>query len=140
MEQVIMNLTANAREAMPEGGTLTITIDRYQSSADHPQLPPGDYARLSISDTGAGMSQEVQSRIFEPFFTTKKTGSGLGLSTVYGIVKQSGGYITVKSEAQRGSTFSVYLPLVRGSDLNPAPSESPKTVACAGARNHSPGR
>ena len=116
MEQVIMNLMANAREAMPEGGTLTITIDRYQSSIDHPQLPPGDYARLSISDTGAGMSQEVQSRIFEPFFTTKKTGSGLGLSTVYGIVKQSGGYITVESEAQRGSTFSVYLPLVRGSD------------------------
>ena len=132
MEQVIMNLMANAREAMPEGGTLTITIDRYQSSVDHPQLPPGDYARLSITDTGAGMSQEVQSRIFEPFFTTKKTGSGLGLSTVYGIVKQSGGYITVESEAERGSTFSVYLPLVRGSDLNFIPSESPK-------RSHVPG-
>jgi len=132
MEQVIMNLTANAREAMPEGGTLTITIDRYESSTDQPELPPGEYARLSVSDTGAGMSQEVQSRIFEPFFTTKKTGSGLGLSTVYGIVKQSGGYITVTSEAQRGSTFSVYLPLVSGSDLNPAPSESRK-------RSHVPG-
>jgi PAS domain S-box-containing protein len=132
MEQVIMNLTANAREAMPEGGTLTITIDRYLSSADQPELPPGEYVRLSISDTGAGMSQEVQSRIFEPFFTTKKTGSGLGLSTVYGIVKQSGGYITVQSETQRGSTFSVYLPVITGSDLNPAPSESRK-------RSHVPG-
>jgi PAS domain S-box-containing protein len=131
MEQVIMNLTANAREAMPEGGTLTITIDRYESSTDHPEIPPGEYARLSVSDTGAGMSQEVQSRIFEPFFTTKKTGSGLGLSTVYGIVKQSGGYITVQSEAQRGSTFSVYLPVISG-DLNPAPSESRK-------RAHVPG-
>jgi CheY-like chemotaxis protein len=131
MEQVIMNLMANAREAMPEGGTLTITIDRYQSSIDHPHLPPGDYACLSITDTGGGMSQEVQSRIFEPFFTTKKTGSGLGLSTVYGIIKQSGGYITVTSEAQRGSTFSVYLPLVCG-DLNPTPSESRK-------RSHVPG-
>ncbi|HET9166000.1 MAG TPA: ATP-binding protein, partial [Candidatus Angelobacter sp.] len=132
MEQVIMNLTANAREAMPEGGSLTITIDRYESSTDQPELPPGEYARLSVSDTGAGMSQEVQSQIFEPFFTTKKTGSGLGLSTVYGIVKQSGGYITVTSEAQRGSTFSVYLPLVSGSDLNPAPSEFRK-------RAHVPG-
>lgn len=132
MEQVIMNLAANAREAMPEGGTLTITIDHYVSSTDQPELPPGEYVRLSISDTGAGMSQEVQSRIFEPFFTTKKTGSGLGLSTVYGIVKQSGGYITVQSEAQRGSTFSVYLPVISGSDLNPAPSESRK-------RSHVPG-
>jgi two-component system, cell cycle sensor histidine kinase and response regulator CckA len=132
MEQVIMNLTANAREAMPEGGTLTITIDRYETSTDQPELPPGEYARLSVSDTGTGMSQEVQSRVFEPFFTTKKTGSGLGLSTVYGIIKQSGGYITVASEAQRGSTFSVYLPLVSGSDLDFAPSESRK-------KSHVPG-
>jgi PAS domain S-box-containing protein len=132
MEQVIMNLTANAREAMPEGGILTITIGRYLSSTDQPELPPGEYARLCVSDTGAGMSQEVQSRIFEPFFTTKKTGSGLGLSTVYGIIKQSGGYITVTSEAQRGSTFCVYLPLVCGSDLNPVPLEARK-------RSHVPG-
>lgn len=132
MEQVIMNLTANAREAMPEGGTLTITIDRYVSCTDQSELPPGEYVRLSISDTGAGMSQEVQSRIFEPFFTTKKTGSGLGLSTVYGIVKQSGGYITVHSEAQRGSTFNVYLPVISGSDLNPVPSESRKGLHVPG--------
>jgi two-component system, cell cycle sensor histidine kinase and response regulator CckA len=126
MEQVIMNLTANASEAMPEGGTLTITIDSYQSSIDHPDLPPGQYARLSVTDTGVGMSAEVQSRVFEPFYTTKKTGSGLGLSTVYGIVKQSGGYISVQSTPQRGTTFSVYLPLVCGDDLNPAPTESRK--------------
>ncbi|HEY4677762.1 MAG TPA: response regulator [Candidatus Angelobacter sp.] len=123
MEQVIMNLTANAREAMPEGGVLAITIDHYRSSNDQPELPPGEYVRLSIGDTGIGMNPEVQSRIFEPFFTTKKTGSGLGLSTVYGIVKQSGGYITVQSEEQRGSIFNVYLPVINGSDLNPAPAE-----------------
>jgi PAS domain S-box-containing protein len=132
MEQVIMNLVANAREAMPEGGTLTITIDRYESCADQPEIPAGNYARLSVSDTGGGISQEIQSRIFEPFFTTKKTGSGLGLSTVYGIVKQSGGYITVSSEAQRGSTFSIYLPLVSDSDQNQAPWESR-------TRSHVPG-
>lgn len=123
MEQVIMNLTANAHEAMPEGGTLTITIDSHQGSADDPVLPPGEYTRLSVSDTGVGMSQEVQSRVFEPFFTTKMNGSGLGLSTVYGIVKQSGGYITVQSTPQRGSTFSVYLPVVRGNEMTPAPAE-----------------
>jgi nitrogen-specific signal transduction histidine kinase len=132
MEQVIMNLTANAREAMPEGGRLTITIDSCQSSSDDPELPPGEYTRLSVSDTGAGMSEEVQSRIFEPFFTTKMTGSGLGLSTVYGIVKQSGGYITVRSTPQQGSSFSVYLPVVCGADLNPAPAESRK-------QSHMPG-
>jgi PAS domain S-box-containing protein len=132
MEQVIMNLTANAHDAMPEGGTLAITIDGYQSSTDHPELPSGEYVRLSVSDTGAGMSAEVQSRVFEPFFTTKKTGSGLGLSTVYGIVKQSGGYITVQSAPQRGSTFSVYLPLVCGSDLNSAPVEFRKQSHASG--------
>jgi CheY-like chemotaxis protein len=132
MEQVIMNLTANAREAMPEGGRLTITIDSCQSSSDDPELPRGEYTRLSVSDTGAGMSEEVQSRIFEPFFTTKMTGSGLGLSTVYGIVKQSGGYITVCSAPQQGSTFSVYLPVVCGADLTAAPPESRK-------QSHMPG-
>ncbi|MGZ4860115.1 MAG: ATP-binding protein, partial [Candidatus Angelobacter sp.] len=132
MEQVIMNLTANAHEAMPEGGTLTITIDSYQSSTDDPELPPGEYTRLSVSDTGAGMSAEVQSRVFEPFFTTKMKGSGLGLSTVYGIVKQSGGYIKVQSAPQRGSTFSVYLPVVCSSDLTPAPVESRKQLHVPG--------
>jgi two-component system, cell cycle sensor histidine kinase and response regulator CckA len=112
LEQVILNLTTNARDAMPEGGTLIITIEKHQSRDDTPELPAGNYVRLQVSDTGSGMSPEIQSRIFEPFFTTKKTGSGLGLSTVYGIVKQSGGYITVRSAPQQGSTFSIYLPLV----------------------------
>ena len=120
VEQVILNLTANAHDAMPEGGTLTINIDRYQSQKQEVELPQGEYIRLSISDTGKGMTEEVQSRIFEPFFSTKKTGSGLGLSTVYGIVKQSGGYITVESAPQQGTAFSVFLPMLCGSDLNPA--------------------
>jgi two-component system, cell cycle sensor histidine kinase and response regulator CckA len=112
LEQVILNLTTNAREAMPEGGTLTITIERHRTLEESPELPAGDYIRLAVSDTGSGISPEIQSHIFEPFFSTKKNGSGLGLSTVYGIVKQSGGFITVHSAPQQGSTFSVYLPVV----------------------------
>src|SRR5947209_1532607 len=115
LEQVILNLTTNAREAMPEGGMLTITIDKHESLEDTPELPAGNYIRLAVSDTGTGMTPEIQSRMFEPFFTTKKTGSGLGLSTVYGIVKQSGGYITVRSAPQKGSMFNVYLPYAEGS-------------------------
>jgi two-component system, cell cycle sensor histidine kinase and response regulator CckA len=122
LEQVIMNLTANARDAMPEGGTLTIRIVKYESCTDQAELPPGEYVRLSVSDTGMGMTEEVQSRVFEPFFTTKKTGSGLGLSTVYGIVKQSGGYITVQSAPQQGATFNVFLPVVCG-DLTSVAAE-----------------
>ena len=132
LEQVVMNLATNAREAMPEGGTLTIRIDEFQSSKDQPDLPPGSYVRLSVSDTGIGMTEEVQSRVFEPFFTTKKTGSGLGLSTVYGIIKQSGGYITVESAPQQGSTFNVFLPVVSSSDLRPAASEPRKSTRVSG--------
>jgi len=112
LEQVILNLAANARDAMPQGGTLTITISNYSGKAGSSDVPPGDYLLLSVSDTGIGMDPEIQARIFEPFFTTKKTGSGLGLSTVYGIVKQSGGHITVYSEQHAGSTFNIYLPMV----------------------------
>jgi PAS domain S-box-containing protein len=111
LEQVILNLTTNAREAMPEGGTLTITIGKQENLEETPELPAGSYIRLAVRDTGVGMTPEIQRHIFEPFFTTKKNGSGLGLSTVYGIVKQSGGYIAVESAPQQGSTFSVYLPL-----------------------------
>lgn len=112
MEQVILNLVTNAREAMPFGGTITITLDDVENSGGSQDLPPGKYVRLSVSDTGLGIDPEIRSRIFEPFFTTKKTGSGLGLSTVFGIVKQAGGYIGVQTSPGKGSTFGVCLPLI----------------------------
>jgi len=132
LEQVIMNLATNARQAMAEGGTMTITIDEFHSSKDQPDLPPGKYVRLAVSDTGIGMTEETQSRVFEPFFTTKKMGSGLGLSTVYGIIKQSGGYVTVQSAPQQGSTFSVFLPVFSSLDSSPAPAEPRKTMRMGG--------
>jgi len=130
IEQVIMNMAMNARDAMPQGGKFTIetanvSLDENQAGKEA-ELKPGDYVLLTISDTGRGMSAEVKQRIFEPFFSTKGVGQGTGLSlaTCYGIIKQSGGHISVISEQHRGTTFKIYLPQLRGADARPAPGPS----------------
>jgi two-component system cell cycle sensor histidine kinase/response regulator CckA len=141
LEQVIVNLAVNARDAMltkdPQGGG-TLVLHTYSVSPDEVRrlgsdiLPPGEYTALKVTDTGTGIPQHILGKIFEPFFTTKEVGkgTGLGLSTVYGIVKQSGGFIFAESEEGEGTSFTIYLPVHRAE-----PSAKPaKTKAKEGAR------
>jgi signal transduction histidine kinase len=115
IEQVIVNLIVNARDAMPNGGTITIETSTSTALGNSYSELKGEYATVRVSDTGVGMDEAVRLRIFEPFFTTKqeKGGTGLGLATVYGIVKQSGGHIEVDSKLGGGSTFKLYFPKVQ---------------------------
>jgi two-component system, cell cycle sensor histidine kinase and response regulator CckA len=127
-EQVVMNLVINARDAMPDGGRLMVHVEEMEldeaAAVTLTEGHAGRYARLRVRDTGMGMSEQTRAKLFEPFFTTKEQGkgTGLGLSIVYGIVKQSGGYISVSSELGRGASFDVYLPVA------PAPEPTPAVV------------
>ncbi len=131
MEQVLLNLVLNARDAMPKGGQITVQTGEVKIrdgvDSGHPPLPPGDYVNIAVKDTGSGMDEETQARVFEPFFTTKGKGEGvgLGLATVYNIVKRAGGFINVSSAPRLGSTFTVYLPKLSEAELPLAPASQP---------------
>lgn len=130
LEQVIVNLAVNAQDAMPEGGTLVLSTGNEavstQDASDDPGVPAGEYAVLTVRDSGTGMDEITRSRVFEPFFTTKPApeGTGLGLSMAYGIIRQSGGFITVDSEPGEGSTFRIFLPRAGRPAAGPTPVQA----------------
>ena len=137
MEQVILNLAANARDAMPDGGELRIEtshVELTEPYLEHQDVPPGSYVVLTISDSGVGMDPETQARVFEPFFTTKSLGkgTGLGLATVYGIIQQSGGYIWLYSELGHGTTFKILLPQLEQQAAEVAVPRETSLVATGG--------
>ena len=119
MQQALTNLALNARDAMPQGGKLSLRLWRLQVTSNQesplPDMPPGDWVVIAVSDVGSGIRPEVRSHLFEPFFTTKPVGqgTGLGLAQVYGIVKQHSGHITVESQIGQGTTFTIYLPAIQ---------------------------
>jgi len=132
LRQVLMNLVLNARDAMPTGGELTISTSNVDVDEDgRSDIPAGSYVMLAVADTGCGMDEETRSHIYEPFFTTKESNkrTGLGLATVYGIVKRSGGYIQVDSELFKGTTFRVFLPRIEERPVPTVPGTSVSTVA-----------
>ena len=138
VEQLLLNLGLNARDAMPDGGTLTVaaTMERLESEdvAGFPHVESGDYVCLIVSDTGLGMNEDVKAHVFEPFFTTKSRGlgTGLGLASVYGIVQQAGGHVTIESESGKGTTFFVYLPATNEDPMGETESVDPAHPLGAG--------